>query len=242
MLYPKIYSALLLLLALLAPVSAQESTCKAKLADLPQARELRGFRLGMTPEQVKARVPQVVFGHKDDLGVSKTSISPDFDARIDKTNFEEVRTVSLDFLDGRVMSLWIGYASTHKWKTIEEFVKGISQELSLPDQWTTKGRAQVLSCSDFQVSVSPIGGGPSLRIIDRTAEETIAGRRQAKADAAETEEVAPEQTSVVGDTRKKLFYQMDCKGLKAVPDKSRVTFGSRTEAEKAGYKRADDCP
>ena len=236
-----IYSAFLLLLTLAPTIFGQELVCKAKLADLPQAPELRGFRLGMTPEQVKARVPQVVFGRKDELGESKTSLSPDFDPRIDQSNFGDVRTVSLDFLDGRVISLWIGFDGTHKWKTIEEFVKGISQELSLPDEWTVKGRAQTLKCADFQVSVSPIGGGPSLRIVDLPAQEVLVARRQAQADAADEPETAPERTSVVGDVRRKVYYQPDCKSLKAVPEKSRMLFGSQTEAEKAGYKPARDC-
>ena len=36
-------------------VSAQER-CRVKLSDLPQATELKGFRLGMTMDQVRARV------------------------------------------------------------------------------------------------------------------------------------------------------------------------------------------
>ena len=241
MVHPGIYSAFLLLLTLAAPGSAQESSCKAKLADLPPAAELRGFRLGMTTDQVKARVPQVVFGHKNELGVSKTSISPDFDPKIDKSNFADVRTVSLDFLDGRVTSLWIGYDVSHKWKTVGEFAKGISQELSLSGEWTIKGRAQTLKCADFQASVSLIGGGPSLRLVDVPAEETIMARRQAKEDAAEAPEAASEQTEVIGDVRKKIYYPRDCESLKTVPEKSRMRFGSKSEAEKAGYKRADDC-
>ena len=240
MFHPRIYLAFLLLL-IAAPARAQENACKVKLADLPAAAELRGFRLGMTTEQVKARVPQVVFGRKNDLGVSKTSFSPDFDPKIDKTNFTDVRTVSLDFLDGRVTSVWIGFEASHKWKTVEEFAKGISQELSLSGEWTIKGRAQTLKCADFQVTVSPIGGGPSLRLIDMPAEETILARRQAKEDAPEVQEAAPESTIVIGDLRKKLYYRADCDALKAVPEKSRMSFGNKEEAEKAGYKRADDC-
>ena len=197
--------------------------------------------MGMTPDQVKARVPEVKFGHANEFGVSKTSINPDFDPRIDKTNFADVRTVSLDFLDGRLTSLWIGFESTFKWKTPEEFVKGISHELAVPDEWTTKGRTQQLTCADFQLTVSMIAGGPSLRIIDLPAEETIAARRQAKEDEAEAAEAAPEETPVVGDARKKVYYQKDCEVLKTVPEKSRMLFSSDQEAEKAGYKRAEAC-
>ena len=232
----RICSAFLLLVTSAAVISAQQNTCKAKLSDLPPAAELRGFRLGMTPEQVKARVPQVVFGRTDELGVSKTSINPDFDPQIDKSNFADVRTVSLDLLDGRVVSLWIGFDGTFKWNTIAEFVKGVSQELALPDEWTTKGRAQQLTCADFQVSVSMIAQGPSLRILDLPADKTISERRQAKADEAEAAEAG-----VTGDSRNKVYYPNDCPSLKAVPEKSRVAFDSAEEAGKGGYKKAAGC-
>ena len=217
--------------------SAQQNACNAKLSDLPPAAELRGFRLGMTPEQVKARVPQVAFGRTDELGVSKTSISPDFDPQIDKSNFADVRTVSLDFLDGRVVSVWIGFEGTFRWKTIDEFVKGVAQELALREEWTTRGRAQQITCADFQVNVSMIAGGPSLRILDLAADKTIAERRQAKADEADAAEAA-----VTGDSRNKTYYTNDCPNLKAVPEKSRIAFDSAEEAEKAGYKKASNCP
>src|ERR1700730_1732149 len=178
MIQPRACGAFALLLALAGLVVAQERTCTAKLAGLPLVPELRGFRLGMTPEQVKARVPQVSFGGSDDLGLSKTSINPGFDPRIDKASFADVRTVSLDFLDGRVMQLWIGFEDTFQWKTVDDFVKGISQALSLPEDWTTKARGRQLQCADFALTVSPIGGAPSLRIVDSTAAEVLVARRQ----------------------------------------------------------------
>jgi hypothetical protein len=233
----RLCSPLLLLLISAGVISAQQNPCKVKLADLAPAAELRGFSLGMTPDQVKAKVPQVAFGRTDELGVSKTSINPDFDPRIDKTNFGDVRTISLDFLDGRVVSVWIGFEGTFKWKNIEEFVQGVSQELALPAEWTTKGRAQQLNCTDFQLSVSMIAQGPSLRILDLPADKTIAERRQAKADEAEAAE-AP----VTGDSKNKVYYANNCAALKAVPEKTRVAFDNAEEAEKAGYKKAPGCP
>lgn len=241
MIYRIIFAIMFLGLASAGLANAQENTCKAKLADLPSAPELCGFHLGMTQDQVKAQVPPVKFGPKNEFGISKTSISPDFDPRFDKTNFTDVRTVSLDFLDGQLTQLWIGFEGTFKWNTAEEFVKGISRELALPDEWTTKGRTQQLTCTDFQVTVSMIAGGPSLRITDLPAEETITVRRQAKEDEAETAATAPEQTSVVGDTRKKIYYEKDCEALKTVPEKNRMIFGSDKDAEKAGYKHAETC-
>ena len=239
MLGPRTSATFLLILTLAAAVFAQENRCTTKIADLPPAPELRGFRPGQTLEQVKKRVPQIVFGRADDLGLSKTSINPNFDRRIDQTSFEDVRTVSLDFLDGRIASLWIGYEGSFKWKSVEEFVKGISQVLALPNEWTAKGRAQQLRCADFELSVSLIAGGPSLHIVDLAAEETFIARRQAREDAAEA---ATEPTPVVGDTRNKIYYPVGCQALKDVPEKRRITFNSHEEAEKAGYKRSGRCP
>jgi hypothetical protein len=240
----KTFAPLFLVLALLATISAQNK-CTAKLAGLPPAPELSGFRLGMSFDQVKARVPQVAFGRTNDLGLSKTSINPYFDPTIDKTNFEDVRTVSLDFVDGRVTSLWLGYEGSFRWKTVDEFVKGIAQSLRVTGDWTVKGRGQQLKCADFELSVSMIAGGPSLRILDLAADETLVARRQAKedaADAAANAHAAAESTSVIGDARNKIFYSDNCPSLKAVPENKRITFPSQEDAEKAGYKRAATCP
>jgi hypothetical protein len=242
MTYRTIFVVLFFGLASAALANAQDNSCKAKLTDLLSAPELYGFHLGMTQDQIKAKVRLVKFGPKNEFGISKTSISPDFDPRFDKTSFTDVRTISFDFLDGQLTSLWIGFEGTFKWKTPEEFVRGISRELALPEEWTTKGRIQQLTCSDFQLSVSMIAGGPSLRIIDLPAEETIAARRQAKEDETESAANVPEQTPVIGDTRKKVYYQKDCEALKTVPEKSRMLFDSDKDAEKAGYKRAETCP
>ncbi|HVQ38376.1 MAG TPA: hypothetical protein VMS31_12630 [Pyrinomonadaceae bacterium] len=151
-----------------------------KLAQLPDAPELFGFRLGMTTEQVKARVPQVQFGKTTDFGVLQTSVNPDFDPKIDKTSFVGVRTVSLDFLDDGLTSLWFGYDSSFRWKTVDEFVAGISRSLQLPKAWTPwKSKGQQLRCADFQMTVTFVAEGPSFRILDLNAQEILTARREA---------------------------------------------------------------
>jgi Metal binding domain of Ada len=238
MIHRRLSLILFLLSTFTSLVTAQDSKCAAKLAELPLISELRGFRLEMSLAEVKARVPQVVFGPTDALGVSKTSINPDYDPRIDKASFQDVRTVSLDFLDGRVTSLWIGYRETFKWKTADEFVKGISQALTLTNGWTTTRRGQQLRCADFELTVSMVAGAPSFRILDLPAEELLVARRQAKEDEATA---AENQNSVIGDSKTKIYYPADCESLKAVPEKIRVTFPSAEEAQKAGYKPSNDC-
>src|ERR1700674_3829157 len=123
----------LLLAALLiaSPASAQQATCILKISQLPESAELRGFRVEMTLDQAKAQVPQIQLARPDQFGVARISINPHFDPSFDRTRFADVRTISLDFLDGRLVSLWIGYESTFKWQRLDTFVTGISKSLNL---------------------------------------------------------------------------------------------------------------
>ncbi len=177
----RLLHATLLVVFVLAGTGTASGQCTKKLAELPAAPELLGFRLGMTREQIKAHVPQTVFGRTDHFGVAKTTINPYFDEKIDKTKFEGVRSISLDLLDEQLTSLWIGYDDNFKAKTIDDFVKLISQSLQLPGTWSSwRSRGQQLRCADFQLIVTTVAGGPSVRVLDVAADETIAQRRQAK--------------------------------------------------------------
>jgi hypothetical protein len=228
--------------------NSQSGPCTLKLADLPQAAEMYGFRLGMTPDQVKARVPQVVMGETDDLGVSKTTINPDFDPRIDKSSFSGLRSVSLDFLDARLTSLWLGYDGSFKWRTVDEFVGGINRALGLPHAWQTwKVRGQQLKCADFQMTVSIIAEGPSFRIVNLDAAEQLAERRQMKeeqqtaAATTESEAAVSSAEELVADSETRTYYPADCPPTRPIAPKHRVVFKSTEEAEKGGYKRAKNC-
>ena len=195
-------------------------------------------------EQVKARVPQVVFGQTDEIGGSKTSINPYFDPKIDKSAFADVRTISLDFLDGHLTSLWIGYDSTFKWASVDDFVNGISQSLALPKAWTTwKMSGQQLKCEDFQMTVSIVARGPSFRILDTGAEETITARRIAKEEEkSAVEEGAEEAEEIVADKKARVYYPSGCSAPTEVAETNRIVFKTHEEAEKAGYKRTKNCP
>jgi hypothetical protein len=224
---------LLLLSVLCCGVSAWAQQCSTTIAQLADAPELRGFRLGMTPEQVRARVPQIQFGRPDEIGVAKTSINPSFDPRFDQASFVDVRTISFDFLDGKLTTLWIGFEGSFKWKTVDEFVTGISKSLNLPDGWPTKRGGRQLRCDGFSVFVSMIAGGPSVRLTDEAADQTITARREEAAAAADS--------VVIGDKATKLYYPSDCDELENVPEANRITFKDKDQAEKAGYKRAKAC-
>jgi hypothetical protein len=234
----------LLLISVVTPLFTQ-AQCPQQLSNLPAAPELLGFRLGMSKEEIKARVPQTVFGRTDDFGVSKTTINPYFDSRIDKTKFEGVRSISLDLVDERLVSLWIGYDETFRVKTVDEFVKLISSSLRVTGQWSAwKGKGQQLKCTDFQVFVSTIAGGPTLRLLDFGAEELIAARRQAKEerDSATAVTASEEPTAeIVGDKQARVYYLATCQAARDISETNRVFFKSSEEAEKAGFKLAKVC-
>ncbi len=232
----------LLLLLLTQSVPAQ---CTKKISDLPAAPELLGFRLGMTREQIKARVPQTKFGSTDHFGVAKTTINPYFDETIDKSKFESVRSISLDLVDEKLTSIWIGFDETFKAHTADEFVKLISQSLQVDGSWSSKSRGQQLRCADFQLTVTMVAGGPSFRLVDTTADDLIAARRQAKEEqdalavssAAATESTEPAE--IIADSKSKTYYPTGCLPAKEIANK--ITFKTTAEAEKAGFKAAKNC-
>ena len=233
----------LLLLLLPQSVSAQ---CTKKMSELPAAPELLGFRLGMTKEQIKARVPQTKFGRTDDFGVSKTTINPYFDETIDKSKFEGVRSISLDLVDEKLTSIWIGFDETFKAHTAEDFVKLISQSLQVDGNWSSRSRGQQLRCADFQLSVTTVAGGPSFRLVDIAADDLIAERRQAKEEQDSVAEAgasteSSEPAEIIADKQSKTYYPNGCQPAKEIAEANKITFKTKAEAEKAGFKAAKNC-
>ena len=237
---------LFVLLAISLPVSAQ---CTQKISTLPAAPELFGFRLGMTKDEIKALVPQAEFPRSDPFGVVKTTINPHFDPKIDQAKYKGVRSISLDLLDSQLTSLWIGFDNDYKVQNIDEFVKLISDSLQLSGNWSSwKSRGQQLRCADFQLIVTTLAGGPSLRLLDVGAEDTIAARRQAKEEqdalaeaAAENGDNGEQAPEVIGDKQTKTYYPHGCHPAKEIPETNRAVFKSPEEAEKAGFKLAKNC-
>jgi hypothetical protein len=239
------------IIALIAGTASAQ--CLKKMAELPAAPELLGFKLGMTKEQIKAHVPQTEFGRTDDFGVSKTTINPYFDPKIDKTKFEGVRSISLDLLDQKLTSLWIGYDENFKAKTTDEFVKLLSQSLQLrASDWSSyRSRGQQMRCDDFQLIVTMVAGGPTLRVLDVAAEETVAMRRQAKEEQDSAAEAAAGDTAgaaeptpepeIIADKKSKTYYPGACRPEKEIAAANKVIFKTTDEAEKAGFKLAKNC-
>ena len=187
----------------------------------------------MTFDQVKAREPLVQFGRPDEIGLTKTSINPLYDPRFDKKAFADIRTISFDFLDGKLTTLWIGYESSFKWQSVDEFIRGISNSLNVGGSWSPKRGGQQLRCDGFTIFVSLIAGSPSIRLSEDAADEMIAKRREEATAAAEAR--------VIADKITKLYYPADCEAGEKIAPPDRIIFTNKEEAEKAGYKLAKDC-
>lgn len=251
MLFPRPSYLALIVTLLLAFAGTASAQCAKKIAEIPAAPELLGFKLGMTKEQIKAHVPQTEFGKTDDFGVSKTTINPYFDPKIDKTKFEGVRSISLDLLDQKLTSIWIGYDENFKAKNIDEFIKLITPSLQLPADWSSwRSRGQQMRCADFQLIVQMVAGGPSVRIVDVAAEETVAVRRQQKeeqdsaaaAAAAEAETAEPAvEPEIIADKKSKTYYIGTCRPEREIAEANKIVFKTTDEAEKAGFKLAKNC-
>jgi hypothetical protein len=223
-------------------VAAQTVPCKVPLSSLSAAPELKGFQLGMTMEEAKLQAPLLVFPPADPLGNIKTTINPGFDPRAEKSKFQDVRTISLDFLDGRLVALWIGYDANFRWSTVEAFVTGITKSLNLPNAWSDwKSRGKQMICTDFEVTVSTIAQSPSLRIVDTAAEKTLTARRNAAAEEVEANEADDSEEEIVADSKTKTYYQGTCRPSDPIAEANRVTFKSTVEAEKAGYTLSRGC-
>jgi hypothetical protein len=104
-----------------------------------------------------------------------------------------------------------------------------------------------MRCADFQLVVTMVAGGPTLRVLDVAAEETVAMRRQQKeeqdsmaAEATVGTETA-EQPEITGDKKSKTYYLSTCRPEKEIAETNKIFFKTTDEAEKAGFKLAKGC-
>jgi len=170
--------------------SAQEKpTCQLTLAGAP---DIKGLRLGMTPEEVLALFP----GSKDDaevraslsrppsqFGVSGFLVRP---AKYEtKDKFEGINQITFSLLDGRVSNFTIGYNGP-EYSHVDKFVAKFSEGSNLPppDAWEAyvgmDTQLKTLTCKEFEIRIFAGGKGGNLNyaeIRDLVAEKKLKDRR-----------------------------------------------------------------
>ena len=176
-------------------------TCQLTLAGAP---DIKGIRLGMTPEQVLALFP----GSNEDaeirsrlsqppspFGVSGFVVQPDKYQSKDK--FAEVTQITFTLLDGRVSTFSVGYNGpeySHVDKFVAKFVEGTN--LPAVDQWEAyvgmDNQLKSLKCSEVEIRVFAGGQGGNLNYVlmrDLEADKKLKDRRaKARAKATPTPE------------------------------------------------------
>lgn len=162
---------------------AQNAKCPLKAAELPQAAELHNLYLGMSADAFRARFPKLHPVRTDEFGSTAINIFPAFEPKIDRAAFSDIRTISLEFLDDKLTSLWIGYDVSFKWQDLDEFAAGITPVLHLPNAWEEKARSRRMDCADFEVTIQMVGQNPTIKLIDKTAQQTLEKRRAEKESA-----------------------------------------------------------
>lgn len=109
--------------------------------------ELRGFRLGLAAEAVRARLPGLAVPAPDRYGQSYASAS--LDARKAKDpSLKDVRRVAFSFLDGRVTSVTLVYAASYDWESAAQFARQVASSMGLTARW---GRPEEVAASGEDV-------------------------------------------------------------------------------------------
>jgi hypothetical protein len=170
---------ILIVCALPAYPQAQKSACTMK-AD--QSPEVRGFKLGQTIEQLRAKFPKNFWLDTDDPEGTTIALLDRRDFG-DNETYEGLEGVTLKFLDKKVASLTVKYLRDTKWNSQEEFNNVVTQNLKLPTTgW--KGRYSLtLTCEDFTVETSAGASGivgASIQISLRDLEQEMERRKLQK--------------------------------------------------------------
>ena len=176
-------------------------TCQLTLAGAP---DIKGLRLGMTPEQVLALFP----GSNEDAEIRSTLAQPPSQFGVSsfvvrpakyesKDKFAGISQITFTLLDGRVSSFSVGYNGpeySHVDKFVAKFVEGTN--LPAVDQWEAyvgmDNQLKSLKCSEVEIRVFAGGQGGNLNYVlmrDLEADKKLKDRRaKARAKAIPTPE------------------------------------------------------
>ena len=176
-----------------------KSNCSLTMAGAPN---IKGLKLGMTPDEVLALFPnskedEEVRKHlsqtPSQFGVSDFIIRPEKFGS--KEKFKDITQITFNLLDGRVSTLTVGFNGpehTHVDQFVSKFIEGTN--LPPVDQWQgyegMDTQMKTLFCKDFEVRAFIGGEGGKLNYVlmrDLEAEKTLKERKaKARAQASPT--------------------------------------------------------
>jgi hypothetical protein len=149
--YSRLLPVILFSLCFAAAAHAQQS--QVCTLNVEQAPELRGFRLGMTADQIKARVPGIQIKQQE-FGASYAFLSSVDFHNLDAVAYKGINDIGFQFLDDRLVRFTVNYQSV-PWKTAGQFAAKVSESLKLPDVWRDGDNfGKVLTCAGFDVTAN----------------------------------------------------------------------------------------
>lgn len=186
-------SAILAFLTLLSTCGQPNSTPQKCSLDLSHAPTLRGLRLGMHADQLKAQYLHLQVKSETD-GESFAEVKNASEAS-KEFDFEGLDAIHLSFVDGQLSYIEFKYSnqSTTALKATE-FVDRVAEQLGLNTKWCQNSFARLyecrISCEGFEVQIDPpetyiSGSGldtlpATVEFRDLVAAQKVAVRRQAK--------------------------------------------------------------
>ena len=168
--------------------------------DPSQSPEIRGFRLGMSLNEVLNRfggmhAPTANADGRSFIRVNKFGASvagtwePDFPSGSgpvsNTSSMEELRSLEFVFLDTAVSSIRIEYDGSVKWNSLDEFTRKISELLGLSGTWEQSGELAKVGLLHAKLETQTYrivaeGKGPVLKLQDIHAESIVKERIAAR--------------------------------------------------------------
>lgn len=173
--------ALALLLAACPSAARAQQQQPACTVRRDAAPELRGFRLGMTEAEVRARVPGASV-NRDLIGQGSVAFDYNQLKALDAAAYAGVGYVTLLFVGDRVTSVSVQYDQTVNWKSPAQFAERVSELLKLPKAWrpvdpqpreghlpANNNAFLTMTCDGFLLTVTP----NFIRLLDADHERAL---------------------------------------------------------------------
>ena len=157
---------------------------------------VRGFRLGMSLDEVRARFRQLeaqppsevrydsAYGYLEAhlYAAEILTLYPQY-----KDDFKGIQSVRMNFLDGRMTYLAVEYDNTARWPDVDAILPGLTSSLGLPapSAWQVEKSlpefGKQLDCHGFKVVVRVMSRAQIL-FHDTAAPEVLSQRMRDKAE------------------------------------------------------------
>lgn len=188
----KSYTLCAAIICLISACSAQPDDTPQKCSlDLSRAPTLRGLRLGMSVEELKARSPHLeVKTSSNGEGLSFADVYYGSQAS-DEFDFDGLHALHFGLVDGRLSNIEFSYLNQPAYaQRPHEFIDKVAGQLGLDARWceASTARTCVISCEGFEVSITTpetyiSGAGiststPKVSFRDVTAEQEAEVRRR----------------------------------------------------------------